>query len=93
MSTSGSRWRDSTAIHTAPRMAADAKSARIRAEPQPHEFAWLTASRRATREAESSPAPSQSIFAGERTGDSGTHRRVATMATRISGSASQKSHS
>jgi hypothetical protein len=65
----------------------------MRAEPQPHVFAWLTPSSSVTSALDSSPAPTQSILAGERTGDSGTHKRVVTIATRISGSASQKSHS
>jgi hypothetical protein len=93
MSTSGSRRRDSTTIQTTASTAAVPKSARVRAEPQPQAFAWLTPSSSATSAPDSSPAPSQSILAGERTGDSGTHKRVATIATRISGSASQKSHS
>ncbi len=42
---------------------------------------------------ESNPAPTQSIFAGDLIGDSGTNRWVATIATRTKTTESQKIHS
>ena len=53
----------------------------------------LTASSRKTSPAEKSPAPAKSILAGDLTGDSGTKKWVATIATTTTAKPSQKIHS
>jgi hypothetical protein len=93
MSTRGSAWRRSKATQAAPSTTAPANSARIGGEPQPQEFASLTPTSSDTRVADSRPAPIQSILAGLLIGDSGTQRNVATIATAMNTSPSQKIHS
>ena len=65
----------------------------MRPSPQPQEAPSLTPISSALRPTVSSPAPTQSIFAGDLIGDSGTNRWVATIAITTKTRASQKIHS
>ena len=65
-----------------PRTAAAANSPRTPVEPQPHALPCETPSSSDASASDSSAAPSQSIFASTRTGDSGTKRQVAHAAIR-----------
>ena len=81
MLTSGSVRRCSNSVQAA-KIAAEAMSSpTTRPEPQPQLFPRLMASSRQPSAAASPAAPGQSIRAGDLTGDSGTKRWVATMAT------------
>src|SRR5215218_5396074 len=93
MSTSGWSTRVSHQAQTTSTTAAPSIRPTVRAESQPQLLPSLTASSSAASPVESSPAPAQSIFAGARTGDSGTYRRVATTEAATTTNASQKIHS
>jgi len=63
----------------------------VLADTHPHSEVWLIASSTPERPSVISAAASQLTRPGVRTGDSGTRRQVATAATTIATSGSQKS--
>ena len=93
MSTIGSGTRRSHAMKAVPRTAAAANSPSTPVDFQPHALPCETPSRSEASASDSSAAPSQSILAFTRTGDSGTKRHVAHAATAVTASEDQKIHS
>ena len=91
MSTSGSRERDSAAIHATTSTSESANRPITRAEPQPQVGPWLAPSSSATSHDERRAAPTQFTRPPGLSGDSGTNRCVATAATTVGMSGSQKS--
>ena len=91
-STSGSTTRSSQRAHSTAKTAAAAKSASTRPEVQPQELPSLIGSSSASRVRESSTPPTQSMRARTRTGDSGTHSQVASAASAVVATESQKIH-
>ena len=83
MSMSGWALRDSAHTHTGSSTAAATNSATTPAEPQPQLCPWLTASSRATSQAESSSALPTLIEPSVRSGDSGTTTAAATAARAV----------
>ena len=72
MSTSGSSARSSAGIHSSTSKAPSASSASVRPDVQPQVLPSLIASSTPPSPADMSSAPSQLIFPGVLTGDSGT---------------------
>src|SRR5262245_906438 len=79
MSTSGCLARLSARIQSTATTIATANSASVFGSPQPQSGALLTPRSRATSQPERSTAPSQNTSPGDRIGDSGTKRDVATV--------------
>ena len=63
----------------------------VRGSPQPHVEPWLIATSTATSHDDSSAAPTQLTRPGERTGDSGTKKKVAIVAMTVAASGNQNS--
>ena len=80
MSTSGESERFSETAHTTIRTAVATSRPMTDVLPQPHVGAYEMASRPVTSQADISPAPSQLMRPGARTGDSGTKTKVAMVA-------------
>ena len=91
MSTSGSDDRFSTVTHTTSSTMPSRKRPMVRGSPQPHVEPWLIATSTATSHDDSSAAPTQLTRPGERTGDSGTKKKVAIVATIVAASGNQNS--
>ena len=85
------RARSSTATQAANRTAAATKRPTIRADDQPQSAPSLTPSSRAISHPDRSPAARKFTVPGVFTGDSGTNRKVATVAIAVMTSGIQNS--
>src|SRR3954452_17912637 len=91
MSTSSSDDRFSTATHTTSSTMPSRKSPMVRGSPQPHVEPGLIATSTATSHDDSSAGPTQLTRPGERTGDSGTKKKVALGEPTVGASGNQNS--
>src|SRR6266498_952940 len=92
MSISGLLDRSSTVVQAAMPTAERASRVSTRGDVQPHAGAWLTASRSATSQPDSSAVAAQLMRPGVRTGDGGTQRHAASVVAIVTASGIQKSH-